>query len=86
MYSRVFWILFSAFQGVLVTETRSPCFLRWLQDRVRQAAGDMKPYWAEVSLRVAERVLHDHLGLQPPAWLDAKYPLALGSCKVAVWA
>ena len=31
------------------------------------------PYWAEVSLRVAERVLHDHVGLSPPAWLDAEY-------------
>lgn len=31
------------------------------------------PYWAEVSLRVAERVLHDHVGLGPPAWLDAEY-------------
>ena len=31
------------------------------------------PYWAEVSLRVAERVLHDYVGLAPPSWLDAEY-------------
>ena len=31
------------------------------------------PYWAEVSLRVAERVLHDHVGLPQPGWLDARY-------------
>ena len=31
------------------------------------------PYWAEVSLRVAERVLHDYAGLGPPSWLDAEY-------------
>ena len=27
------------------------------------------PYWAEVGLRVAERVLHDHMGMAKPAWL-----------------
>lgn len=33
----------------------------------------MPPYWAEVSLRTAERVLHDHMGLQRPAWLNQTY-------------
>ena len=31
------------------------------------------PYWAEVGLRVAERVLHDHMGMAKPAWLDEAY-------------
>ena len=31
------------------------------------------PYWAEVGLRVAERVLHDHMGMAKPAWLDEQY-------------
>jgi hypothetical protein len=33
----------------------------------------MPPYWAEVSLRTAERVLHDHMGLDPPSWLNKTY-------------
>ena len=33
----------------------------------------MPPYWSEVSLRVAERVLHDAVGLARPAWLNASY-------------
>mmetsp|Transcript_79715 Transcript_79715/g.141123 ORF Transcript_79715/g.141123 Transcript_79715/m.141123 type:complete len:487 (+) Transcript_79715:62-1522(+) len=33
----------------------------------------MPPYWAEVSLRTAERVLHDHMGLSPPRWLNSTY-------------
>ena len=31
------------------------------------------PYWAEVSLRSAERALHDQLGLDRPTWLDTTY-------------
>lgn len=33
----------------------------------------MPPYWAEVSLRTAERVLHDYVGLQKPPWLNETY-------------
>ena len=42
----------------------------WLEE----ASVDLiAPYWAEVSLRVAERILHDNVGLPPPAWLDKQY-------------
>lgn len=33
----------------------------------------MPPYWAEVSLRTAERVLHDNFGLSRPRWLNESY-------------
>jgi len=33
----------------------------------------MPPYWAEVSLRSAERALHECLGLPKPSWLDQTY-------------
>ena len=31
------------------------------------------PYWAEVSLRSAERALHETLGLGQPPWLNRTY-------------
>ena len=42
----------------------------WLEE---SSVDLIAPYWAEVSLRVAERVLHDQLGLARPAWLNAAY-------------
>jgi hypothetical protein len=42
----------------------------WLEE---SSVDLIAPYWAEVSLRVAERILHDHAGLPPPPWLNATY-------------
>ena len=42
----------------------------WLEEsRIDRIA----PYWAEVSLRSAERALHDQVGLGRPPWLDSSY-------------
>lgn len=42
----------------------------WLEEPIVDL---MPPYWAEVSLRTAERVLHDHMGLKRPPWLNQTY-------------
>lgn len=44
----------------------------WLQDLDVDV---MPPYWAEVSLRTAERILGQYFSINRPGWLDSEYYL-----------
>ena len=62
VHLRVFWILFSAFQGVLVIEARSPCFLRSRAQGQLDALQDAVRDFALPNKTRARELLHSYRG------------------------